>query len=169
VGVTVELEGWDAILSRLQRWAGRGTVKAGVINRPDVVVYAPIQEFGGSIPVTDKMRGFLAANYGIHLRKSTGSINIPPRSFIRSTYEEHRDEWVENVADALNAGREVDDALDLVGERMEDAIIQKIASGVPPENSAATTVIKQQTAPGAVGRTLQQTGSLVHAISHEVE
>jgi phage gpG-like protein len=40
-----------------------------------------IHEFGATINVTDKMRGWFWYNYGIH--KSNKAINIPARSFLR--------------------------------------------------------------------------------------
>jgi len=42
---------------------------------------AKVQDRGATIPVSDRMRGFLSAAYGIHLRKETTHINIPGRHF----------------------------------------------------------------------------------------
>lgn len=42
---------------------------------------AKVQDQGATIRVTDKMRGFLAANYGIYLRQETTHIHIPGRYF----------------------------------------------------------------------------------------
>lgn len=173
--VTVEMTGGEAILAKLKKLAdARGSVKAGILEGAtnaagtDVLTYAPIQEFGGSIPVTEKMRGFLAANYGIHLKKSTATINIPPRSFLRTAFKEHKGEWVEILARALQAGKEPEAALEYAGIRMQDDIVAQIASNMPPPNSAATDFIKSQIAPANVGRTLMQTGTLVHSIDYEV-
>ena len=183
--VTVNLEGYDKLIAKLKKLAdAHGSVKAGVLEGADngegknVLEYAPIQEFGGSITVTDKMRGFLAANYGIHLKKSTATIDIPPRSltidipprsFLRTTFAEMKDEWVKLLASSLKSGMSIEDALENVGADMEQEIVQRIANGIPPENSDATNLIKQQEKPGMVGHTLQYTGSLVKAIKHRVE
>ena len=174
--MTARLEGSESVMAALRKLSdARGRVKAGVTegaandNGKDVLAYAPVQEFGGHIPVTDKMRGFLAANYGIHLRKDTTHITIPPRSFLRTTLQEKGNEWVTFLGRALNAGRKPEDALELVGGRMQDDIIAKINSNMPPPNSAATNFIKQQDAPAAMGKTLQHTGTLIHSINYEVE
>lgn len=51
---------------------------------------AGIHEFGCDIPVTDKMRRYLAAQ-GLHLKKTTTHIHIPERSFLRAGYDQNRD------------------------------------------------------------------------------
>lgn len=173
--VTAKLTGGEALLAKLQKLAdARGSVRAGVLegaanaDGKSVLEYAPVQEFGGHIPVTDRMRGFLAANYGIRLKKTTTVIVIPPRSFLRTTFKEHKDEWIDILARALKAGKEPGVALEYVGIRMQDDIVQQIASNMPPPNSPATDFIKQQVAPANIGRTLMQTGTLVHSIDYEV-
>lgn len=173
--ITVNIDGMDRILEKLASIAGDGKVKAGVLEGAtnakgtSVLQYAPIQEFGGIIPVTKKMRGFLAAVYGIYLKKTTGVISIPSRPFLRTTYEQNADKWVEHLGRAIEAGRSVEDALELVGMEMEDDIINTIKSNLPPPNSEATNKIKAQEAPAALGKTLQFTGTLIHSIKHEVE
>lgn len=42
---------------------------------------AKVQDRGTTVRVTEKMRGFLSARYGIHLRQETTHINIPGRHF----------------------------------------------------------------------------------------
>ena len=42
-----------------------------------------IHEYGALIKVTDKMRGFLAAVYGIYLKKTTEYIKMPARYPVR--------------------------------------------------------------------------------------
>lgn len=44
-------------------------------------IIAKVQDEGAVIPVTDKMRGFMAANFGIYLRAETTHIVIPGRNF----------------------------------------------------------------------------------------
>ena len=171
--VNVSISGGDALLQRLRDLArSNGLVKAGILegsrNAAEVLEYAPIQEFGGQIEVTPKMRGFLAANYGIYLKASKTHITIPARSFLRTTFLEHWQEWRDIIAQALAAGYPPDVALEYAGIRMQDDIIAKIQSSMPPPNSEATNLIKRQTAPEMVGRTLQHTGQLVHSIWYEV-
>lgn len=58
-------------------------------------IVAKVQNDGCSIAVTDKMRGFLAAEYGIFLRATTTHIVVPPRHFwddaLKVTSERLRD------------------------------------------------------------------------------
>lgn len=50
---------------------------------------ASIHEYGCDIPVTDKMRKYLAWQ-GLHLKKTTTRIHIPERSFLRTGYDQNR-------------------------------------------------------------------------------
>lgn len=47
--------------------------------RPTMI--AKVQDRGAIIPVTDRMRGFMAARYGIFIRPETTHIQIPGRHF----------------------------------------------------------------------------------------
>lgn len=60
------------------------TVFIGVKKGNDRVNIAAVHEFGCTIRVTQRMRGYLHA-IGIHLRKDTTHIVIPERSFLRAT------------------------------------------------------------------------------------
>lgn len=66
------------------------SVEVGVI-KGEHKWLASIHEYGLDIPVTDKMRRYLAAQ-GLHLKKSTTHIHIPERSFLRAGYDMHRDD-----------------------------------------------------------------------------
>lgn len=63
------------------RQTDRGTVAVLGIPEGQPTIVAKVQNDGCSIPVTDKMRGFLSAEYGIHLRSTTTHIFVPPRHF----------------------------------------------------------------------------------------
>lgn len=175
--VTASMKGKEALLARLEAMSNLGgSVKAGVwedrkagLGKGKVMDYAPIQEFGGQIKVTDKMRGYLAVNYGIHLRKETTHITIPPRSFLRSTYQRHKGEWFDIVARAIKAGKG-ELALEYAGIRMQDDIRNTILSNLPPPNSQATNLIKEKTGwPASIGKTLYHTGALHDSINYEVQ
>lgn len=45
---------------------------------------ARVHEYGVDIPVTDKMRRFFVAKFGVGLKASTTHIRIPERSFLRT-------------------------------------------------------------------------------------
>lgn len=175
--VVCSVTGGEKIAKYLQGWlpgSGAHAVKAGVLEDAtgaggkSVMDYAPIQEFGGSIPVTQKMRFFLGMTYGIWLGRAKTHITIPPRSFMRTTFAAKRKEWVSYLGKALKAGTPVATALEYVGIKMQDDIIQTIKSNLPPPNSAMTNKIKELVAPGALGKTLQMTGTLVHAIKYQL-
>ena len=53
-----------------------------VVGPTTTAFYGRIHEYGGKIRVTARMRGFLAAELGIHLRKDTTEITIPKRPFM---------------------------------------------------------------------------------------
>jgi hypothetical protein len=60
---------------------GSRTVVTLGIPQGKPTMIAKVQDRGETIAVTDKMRGFLAAAYGIYLKESTTHINIPGRHF----------------------------------------------------------------------------------------
>ena len=84
--MTVEdKNGVPALLDRLRELESY-QVAVGILSKSggDMLMIANVHEFGCSIPVTDKMRGFLAYEYGVHLKRDTNVIKIPERSFVLS-------------------------------------------------------------------------------------
>lgn len=75
------------LLKEINKIIGK-TIKVGIFGSQgaDILMIATVNEFGISINVTDKMRGYLAYK-GLHLKKSTTTINIPERSYIRGGYD----------------------------------------------------------------------------------
>ena len=155
--VTVEMVGSEAILAKLQKLAdARGSVKAGIlenatsqgemgtntIERTSVLDYAPFLEFG--------------------------TAGMPARPFLRTTFANHKHEWVEIVAKALKGGAMPDAALEYAGITMVANIVDQIKSNMPPPNSASWVRYKQKHAPANAYNTLMFTGTLVHSIDHEV-
>lgn len=67
----------------------KGSITAALNSKKDSAVVGPtvrygrIQEFGGHIRVTARMRGYLAWAYGWHLRADTTSIHLPARPYMR--------------------------------------------------------------------------------------
>lgn len=59
-------------------------VKKSVPGKKGVVDIAAVHEYGCTIRVTDKMRGYLHSQ-GLHLKQSTQFIRIPERSYLRAT------------------------------------------------------------------------------------
>lgn len=169
MGATIK--GMDRLRRELEKKVGTGApkVSAGVwenaknkITGELVAPYAAANEFGAVIPVTDKMRGFFFHRFGI--RKSNKPVVIPPRPFMRHTFETKRKQWVENLRKALAGGASIMDALNLVGMRMAQDIQATIKSDMPPPNSELTVAHKN-----ADMGTLMATGSLHRSITHRVE
>lgn len=61
---------------------------------------ASIHEYGCDIPVTPKMRKYLAAR-GLHLKKTTTRIRIPERSFLRTGYDQNRDDVIKKASQMM--------------------------------------------------------------------
>ena len=142
-------------------------IKVGIVGgESDLSMIAAVHEYGTSIKVTPKMRGWFAAN-GYPLKKETTQIVIPERSFLRAGFDEHEDEVFRKIEDLmpavlelhLNAGVFVD----TVGREMAGKIQKKIKDIKSPANSQMTKERKGSSNP------LVDSGRLVGAIDHRVE
>lgn len=98
VKMTTKKDGFPSMIKRLEVVNGTG-VEVGVLKGKNAWL-ASIHEYGCDIPVTEKMRVFLHSQ-GLHLKKSTTSIHIPERSFLRSGYDKNRDEVMKKAQKAL--------------------------------------------------------------------
>ena len=135
----------------------------------DILLYAAANEFGAQITVTDKMRRYLHA-IGLHLKKSTTQIEIPERSFMRSTFDKTAviDKVMKRLQRFLN--KMIDgksnpiDVMGGIGDAMVSEIKSTITSNVAPENAEFT--IKQK---GTGKGTLFASGSLLKSISRLVK
>lgn len=76
------------MIKSLKLLDGQG-VEVGVL-KGEHAWLAAIHEYGCDITVTPKMRAYLHSR-GLHLRKTTTSIHIPERSFLRTGYDQNRD------------------------------------------------------------------------------
>lgn len=131
------ISGGEELMKYLAKMAkAKGLAKAGIPEGAtntetgvSIPMYAAMNEFGGRITVTDKMRGFLSATKGIHLRKDKQYIDIPSRPFLRQTVEKQRKKWVEDLGKLLTAGRPTADALEIMGGRMAEDIRAEVKSG----------------------------------------
>lgn len=91
IKVDIKSKGTDFpdMIKRLEAADGIG-VEVGVL-KGESAWLASIHEYGCDIPVTKKMRKYLASQ-GLYLSKDTTHIHIPERSFLRSGYDKYRDE-----------------------------------------------------------------------------
>lgn len=141
------------------------TIKVGALNG-DSRWIASIQEFGCTIPVTDKMRAYLHRN-GLHLKESTTEIKIPERSFLRSGHDKNIDRVINQteraIGQVLNGKMSVDDMLDLCGQQLCTAIKKYMRDLDKPELHPYTISQKGSSNP------LVNTGALIESIVWEIE
>lgn len=170
------LKGGDKLIRKLQDMARSApVVKAGVMadspggaTYPDgksAVMVAVIQEFGGEVTVTPKMRGWLAANLGIHLKKTTTRLVVPPRPFMRQTVKTHRADWVKRLGQLLRHGYSPEQALEEMGRTM----MEDIQATIDDSPSWATPDSPLTLAQKESGKPLYHTGVLRGSIWYEVE
>jgi hypothetical protein len=127
---------------RVGYWRGENQEADGT----DLVVVARVNEFGATIPVTAKMKAFLAWKYNIYIKKNT--IKIPQRSFLRSTVDQNRtklDRMIEGqlraVAHDKKSMSEAIAAIGVFAVALVKSKISKSASWAVP-NSDMTKMIK---------------------------
>lgn len=104
---------------------------------------------------------------GVHNEYGSKDGKRPPaRSFLRSTYDEKKDEYAAMVArgldNAMTGKGSVRSALDRVGLRASTDVKLRIRKGILPENAPITIARKGSSKP------LVDTGRLLQSISHEV-
>ena len=163
----IDNSGLDQVIENLEELE-KYYVAIGVTSKAGgkLIMIANVHEYGCDIPVTDKMRGFFAYNFDVHLKKSTKVIKIPERSFIRSGFDKYHQEFA-NYEDLLNqvinGNIPAKDFYDIIGQkgadRIRDFLIKEVKS---PANSGLTIKNKGSSNP------LVDTGRLADAIDYGV-
>jgi hypothetical protein len=96
-----------------------------------------------------------------------GTIDIPQRSFLRSTYDEQIGKWLkqleQGISGIINMRDNASRVWDALGKKAKENVKNKIKSNVPPAN-APSTIRKK----GAGKTTLFDTGALLGSITYEV-
>lgn len=180
MAVTYKVKGgkkYKAFLAKLGEIAG--SVRAGIFadatnadTGKSIAQYAIYNEFGATIRVTPKMRAWLHYQ-GIHLRKDTDVINIPPRPFMRTVAKSDAPKkWVAGMVKFLK-GKETDpkawlDALGGCGEQMALDIVNSIQNGRWTPNSPATVKMKADKGKVEPDHPLIDTGDMMRAVRSEV-
>jgi len=85
-------------LEQYSRQEGNTFIAGVGIPEGEQTMIAKVQDEGAVIPVTDKMRGFLAANFGIYLRVETSHIIIPGRNFWNESVKQAQSEAKKELA-----------------------------------------------------------------------
>ncbi len=127
---------------------------------------AKIHEYGVRIPVTDKMRAYLAAR-GLPLKKTTTEIVIPERSFLRSGYDENKDAVFKKASfllgDVLDGTMKPEELCEIVGDVLASKIREYATALDSPPNHPFTAAEKGSSNP------LSDTGQMIGSITYEVE
>lgn len=101
-----------------------------------------------------------------------GTSRIPARPFMRTTANEHRNEWCETLAGALRGQILKDDAkraMGLVGEQMKAHIQETIQRGSFAPNAPRTVAIKRAKGKVEPDHPLIDTGQMLASIISEVK
>lgn len=134
----IKLPNFEKLQSQVKK-VGNQKVKIGVLdgatypNGTPVAKIAAYLEYGWTQTVTEKQRGWLAAN-GIHVKPST-VLSSPGRPFFEATYTANRKRWIELGQSSLKGltnnpnqvHNKITQALTLLGltaqQDLQDAII----------------------------------------------
>lgn len=134
----IKLPNFEKLQAQIKK-VGNQKVKIGVLegatypNGTPVSKVAAYLEYGWTQTVTEKQRGWLAAN-GIYVKSST-VLNSPARPFFEATYTANRKKWVELAQNSMKgltddpnqALNKITQALTLIGltaqQDLQDAII----------------------------------------------
>lgn len=153
--------------AQVRKISGR-KVRVGIFGGEDseMKTIGAVHEFGAEIMVTPKMRAWFAAQ-GYPLKKSTTSIKIPERSFIRSGFDENESALLSKIEESfqsvLDLNINADVFADAVGLELEGMIQDKMTNLREPANSDMTIERKGSDNP------LVDSGRLIEAITHKVE
>lgn len=96
----------------------------------DMAGLGAVQEFGARIKVTDKMRGYLAYAFGVHLKKTTTEIVIPARSWLQKPLERSADLRKKVRKNAKLAKEDIELAEMFISEYGETGILEDLALAV---------------------------------------
>lgn len=141
-------------------------IQVGVLGGGENAWLAGIHEYGCTIAVTDKMRGWLAA-HGLHLKKSTTAIHIPERSFLRTGYDTNIDDVIKRVDRLLpmvGNGMSADDFCNELGSMLADRIKDYAEElSTPPKHPFTLKLHPNKPNP------LVQSGNMTNSITYKVE
>lgn len=134
---------------------------AGFLNEKMAYI-AKIQEFGKTIKVTDKMRRFFFAKFGVRLKKDTTEIRIPPRPFLQQTVDAYKNKWLKQLGILLAETGDTNKSLSILGEQVVADIKYIMENGDFIKNSPLTVKAKGKDSP------LINTGDLRNSVAYDV-
>lgn len=136
-------------------------VEVGVL-KGESAWLASIHEYGCDIPVTKKMRKYLASQ-GLYLSKNTTHIHIPERSFLRTGYDQNRDAVMQKgqklLADVTAGKMTAEACMKALGLELSSKIKDYAVELSSPANHPFTTDRKGSSNP------LVDTGDMIGGIT----
>lgn len=178
------LNQWSKALER------KVSIRVGIIGKEAAAIHGgsnltnaelgAVYEFGGTLPVTDKMRKYLYSQ-GLRLQKETTTINLPAHSFLREPIlgKEGRKEILKVVRDELGrsiraadlstntANKILDDAVHMIAETALYRVQEAFANdGIKPPAKPSS---KKSRKYNPENPTLVDTGQLQRSITYEVK
>ena len=146
-----------SLKARIQTPSGKYTVVAGVLK-------------GGETDVDngDLESSRLIAPYAAV--QEFGSKNVPARPFLRTTYAEHKGEWLKVIGDlaAKKGLKDPKEILNQVGILMSRQIVDKIHNGQHLPLNPKTIKAKERKGRPFPDKPLEDTRSMIRHIGHEV-
>lgn len=143
-------------------------VRVGILSSTDgeILMIANVHEFGVDIPVTPKMKGYFRHKFGINLKTSV--IKIPERSYIRSSFDEHKDdiektgeELLKLVMDGVLSPRQF---YEMLGQTAEDTIRDYLVNEVKEPPNAPLTIENKGSSNPLVGKDARLSGAINYQI-----
>lgn len=153
-------DGFPSMIKRLHDLDG-AAIEVGVL-KGESAWLASIHEYGCNIPVTDKMRKYLASQ-GLYLRKETTHIHIPERSFLRTGYDKNRDDVMKKgqvlIKEVADGKMTAHGCIQAIGMELASKIKDYAIELDSPENHPFTTEQKGSSNP------LVDTGDMIGGIT----
>lgn len=149
---------------------GRMNLKVGIQGDADgeLLTIANVHEYGCTIKVSPKMRGYFRHAFNVNLKATTEYINIPERSFIRASFDAGQQEMNDIVSKAfdklMKGDMTAEQAMESIGLQLVQMTQNFINTGQvkPPKGEFAQERSSQYTP-------LVDSGRLVLSITHVIE
>lgn len=163
--------GWKDIVKETKKLNNKsveiGLFGSGGAPDSNVAARGAVNEFGAHIKVTEKMRGFLAAAYGVFLKESTKFIDIPARPFTRTGFDNNKNKLQRAIKkwfnDLVSGSMSAAKLLNNVGVIHTDQLKKTLRRRkLWKPNSELTIKIKKKSAP------LINTGEMMNSIKYKI-
>lgn len=129
-------------------------------------------EHGHTAKVTEKMRGWFGA-HGVHLRKDTTHISVPPRPFLRPCCDDNREKWKQEMGNAVQAviqgNVSVQSACEMLGGMVAGDLQESISKVRQPPLSPVTVGLRASRKGGETSdQPLNDTGYMIATVTYKV-